>query len=145
MEVLRPVGELVILSQATVPHKKFITALIRRPRGAMLPMEVDFSLGMRKYQVLITTDKGAFPKFRRDLGRYVLPIVDEVAELQRSSGGRYTHSITLDEKGKHKAKGDVPRIGRNDNKGDNCNSEVERYSPEVGMSFCAVDPVTVVE
>lgn len=32
VEVLRPVGELVILSQAMVPHKKFITALIRRRR-----------------------------------------------------------------------------------------------------------------
>lgn len=39
--------------------------------GASLPMEVDVSLGMRKYYVLITVDRDLFSIFRRDQGWYV--------------------------------------------------------------------------
>lgn len=63
IEVLRPVGKLISLSQACVPHKMFILALVHRQRGVELPMELDYSLAMRRYQILFTADKGVFPKF----------------------------------------------------------------------------------
>lgn len=48
-EVLRPVGELVALSQAALPHKQFLSVLVRRRLGVSLPLEQDFSMGMRHY------------------------------------------------------------------------------------------------
>lgn len=37
-----------------------------------MPLKLDFSLRMRKYRVLFTSDRGAFSVFRRELGRFVL-------------------------------------------------------------------------
>lgn len=105
VEVLKPVGELIILSQASVPHKRFISALIRRRRGVELPMEVECNLGMRRYKVLITSDKGEFPKFSKALGRYFWPIDDDVAEPLIPVGGRGTHNIPPGAKGKTKLTG----------------------------------------
>lgn len=36
-------------------------------------MEDDISLGMRRYLVLLTGDRGLLPVFKRELGRYPLP------------------------------------------------------------------------
>lgn len=71
-KVLSPVGELVAISQAELPHIYFISVLVRRQAGVALPLELDFNMGMRKYQVLFMDDRGALPVFRRDMGRYVL-------------------------------------------------------------------------
>lgn len=83
-EVVRPVGELIALSQASSPHKYFISVLVHRRAGVLLPFEVDLCLGMRRYLVLLTGEKEAVPIFWRDLGRYALQIhsassVDSVA------------------------------------------------------------------
>lgn len=69
-KVLRPIGELITLSKMTVPHKRFITALVRRRVGSMLPMELDFSFGMRKFQILIVGERGEHPKFSHAAGKY---------------------------------------------------------------------------
>lgn len=45
VEVLRLVGELVSLSQALLPHKMFVSALVWKHKGVQLPMELDYSLG----------------------------------------------------------------------------------------------------
>lgn len=44
--MLRPVRELVVLSQATLPHKRFILALVLRQLGIYVSIELDFSLCM---------------------------------------------------------------------------------------------------
>lgn len=72
-EVVKPVGELVALLQATTPHKLFLSVLVRRRLGVVLPFELDLSMGMRRYSVLITGEKGVVPTFRHELDRYVLP------------------------------------------------------------------------
>lgn len=72
VEVLRAVRELVALSQAPLPHKRFISALVRRRVGVALPLELNLSLGMRKYSVIFTGDRDVFLIFQRDLYRYVL-------------------------------------------------------------------------
>ncbi|KAH7689328.1 Zinc finger CCHC-type protein [Dioscorea alata] len=73
-EILRPLGDLVALSKTSRPNKSFISALVRRKPEVVLPFEIDLSYGMRCYNVIITGDKGEFPRFRRDLGRFVLPV-----------------------------------------------------------------------
>lgn len=70
-------------------------------------MEVECNLSMRRYQVLITTDKGEFPKFSKALGRYYWPIGDEVAGSLPSVGGQGTHNIPPGAKGKTKLMGPV--------------------------------------
>lgn len=72
MEVLCVAGELVAISQPTITHKRFISVLVRRRARVSLPLEIDFSLGMRKYVVLTTGERETLPKFYKDLGRYVL-------------------------------------------------------------------------
>lgn len=47
-------------------------------------MELDFSFGMRRYQVLITKERGALPTFNRSAGRYVMT---EVAGVDAGSAG----------------------------------------------------------
>lgn len=56
------------LSQAVIAHKWFISALVRRRTGVSLPLELEVSLGMRKYIVIITGDRGFFLVFKRELG-----------------------------------------------------------------------------
>lgn len=72
LEVLKTVGELVVLSQQFKTNKQFVSALMRwRPRTT-LPVEMELSLGMRKYLVLLTDDRGEQTKYRPDLGRFIL-------------------------------------------------------------------------
>lgn len=71
-EVTRPVGELIALSQAKQPHKHFISVLVRQRAGVSLPMEIELSLGMRRYVVLLTGDRSGLLVFRRDFGQFVL-------------------------------------------------------------------------
>lgn len=78
---MRPVGELVALSHATTSHKRFLSVLVRRRFGVSLPMEMDLSLGMRKYSVIFTAERAPHPLFKRDLGRYVLS--ESVGEAER--------------------------------------------------------------
>lgn len=73
------------LSQATLPHKRFILTLVRHRLGVSLPMELDFSLGMRKCLVLFIEDLGVFSKFWAELGHYALPELGAGMELLRSS------------------------------------------------------------
>lgn len=60
------------LSQATTPtnfsYRCWFVEL-----GVVLPFELDLSMGMRRYSVLITGEKGVVPTFRHELDRYVLP------------------------------------------------------------------------
>lgn len=86
LEVIRPVGELVALSQAKLPHKQFITVLVRRRGGVKLPVEIDFNLGMRRYQVLITGERGDLPVYRRDLGRFVTFRKEDVVDAGPGTG-----------------------------------------------------------
>lgn len=65
--------------QEELPHKQFISALVRCQVGVSLPLELDFSLGMYKYQVLFTWDQGAFSVYLRELGRYALTEKDDDA------------------------------------------------------------------
>lgn len=53
-EVVKPVGVLVAFSQATTHYKQFLSVLVRRRVGVVLPFELDLSVGMRRYTVLIT-------------------------------------------------------------------------------------------
>lgn len=48
-----------------------------------LPLEIEVSLGMRKYIVIITSDRGLFPVFRRELGHYALPVMETELEEGR--------------------------------------------------------------
>lgn len=115
--VLRPVGELISLSRMSVPHKRFIMALVRRRREVTLPMELDFSFGMRNYQVLFTVERGVFPVFRRELGRYVLPERGGNEGSGRSVECRFSHEISNGDKGKQPMRGpgwDPPTIGSDD-------------------------------
>lgn len=93
-------GELVAFSQATVSHKRFISVLVRHRAGVSLPLEIDFSLGMRKYVVLITFKCGMLPKFHKGLGRYVLTREGSVTETGASPKRRFMHEIPLTKKGK---------------------------------------------
>lgn len=75
-EVSRPMGELVVLSQEELPHKQFISALVRRRAGVSLSLDLEPSLGMHKYLVLFTRDKGTLSVYCQELGRFAL--VDKV-------------------------------------------------------------------
>lgn len=66
-----------------------------------LPLEIDFSLGMRKYVVLITSEQGMLPKLHKGLGKYVLAGVESDARIGGSSERRFTHEIPAKEKGKN--------------------------------------------
>lgn len=72
LEVLKTVGELVVLSQEFKTNKQFVSALIRRRPRTTLPVQMELSLGMRKYLVLLTDDRGEQTKYRPDLGRFIL-------------------------------------------------------------------------
>lgn len=65
-------GELVSLSQEFKTNKRFVSALVRRRLGTMLPMELKLNLGMRKYLLLLTNDRGEQTSYRPDLGHFVL-------------------------------------------------------------------------
>lgn len=63
-----------------------------------LPVEVELSLGMRRYLVLITRERGELLIFWRELGRYVMlepKVDDELRPFRRS-----THEVPSREKGK---------------------------------------------
>ncbi|KAH7659259.1 Zinc finger CCHC-type protein [Dioscorea alata] len=103
--VLKPIGELISISQASTPHKKFISVLARQRQGVLLPLELDLSLGMRRYKILMTADKDDFPTFHRGWGRYVLPASKDTGERLLSSSlsappQRSTHEIAREAKGK---------------------------------------------
>ena len=73
--------------------------------GVVLLYEIDLSFGMRRCSTLITNNKCAMPKFRRKLGRYVLPVpvpsmVEEFSSLARVDLPHYTHEIPRGSKGK---------------------------------------------
>lgn len=83
------------LSQATTPHKRFISLLVSRHFGVILPIEMDLSLGMRKYSIIFTSEQGAFSSFRRELGRYDL-LEEHAGEVDQY----FTLEIPAVEKGK---------------------------------------------
>lgn len=107
-EMLSSMGELVALSQATIPHKRFISTLVRRRAGVSVPMEIELSLGMRKYMVLITGEREILSKLHNGLGRYVLAKDGSEAEICASPERRFTHEIPLVEK--EKAQKPVPSL-----------------------------------
>lgn len=98
LEMVKPVGDLVALSQTVNPHKWFISTLVRRRAGFSLPFEVELRLGMRKYTVLIAGEREDFPVFRWDICRYVLHVPSE--EVERRPERKCTHEIPSSEKGK---------------------------------------------
>lgn len=85
------------LLQAFVPHKRFISALVWRHLKFSLPLEMNFSLGMRKYQVLITRDRRVFSNYHCGLGWYMVLMEGMVVEK------RFTHELSSIEKGKVRA------------------------------------------
>lgn len=89
-EVIRPVGELVAVSQAIHPHKNFVSVLVRRQSVVSLPMELDFSMGMRRYNMIFTDERLSFPVYRKELSRYVIGAGDAVAGVGSSVGDRTT-------------------------------------------------------
>lgn len=80
VEVLKLVEELISLSNATIPHMMFMRALISCRFGISLPVEIDFSFGMRLYKVLITDERGGFPIFMWERGRYMLLVMESDGE-----------------------------------------------------------------
>lgn len=90
---------LITLSKLSKTHKRFVTVVVRRRRGMVLPFGLDFSFGMRRYQVLITEERWSSPTFDRAAGSYVLPEVTEEDESQLAVQ-RFTHSVTRAKKGK---------------------------------------------
>lgn len=88
------------LSQATVPHKRFITALVRRRVNVSLPLELDLSLGMRKYVVIFTGEREAFPLFWWDLSRYVLPDKNVEVAVTPPLARCFTLDVSPEDKGK---------------------------------------------
>lgn len=86
------------LSQVSLPHKRFLLVLVRGRAGVSLPPELDLSLGMRKYLILVMGDRGTLPTFRRELGRYSLP--DPIVGDGRLSNRKSTHEISNSEKRK---------------------------------------------
>lgn len=100
-QVLRPVGDLITLSKLLEPYKRFVTVLVRRHRGVKLLLELDFLFGMRRYQVLITKERGEMSTFNRLLGRYVL------REMAREFG-RVSAVLESDHQGSAEEKGKKP-------------------------------------
>lgn len=70
--------------------------------GASLLMEVDVSLGMRKYYVLITVDRDLFPIFRREQGWYVFSEEKSEGVNGRREELRFTCEVSKEKKGKSK-------------------------------------------
>lgn len=58
------VGEMVALLQEFKTNKRFVSALVCRRPGTVLPLEIELSLGMRKYVVLLTDDRGEQTRYR---------------------------------------------------------------------------------
>lgn len=109
-EVLKPVGELISLSNEITPHERFISALIRQRHGISLPINLNFIFGMQRYQVLIIGENCALPKYCWDLGLFVLLkkyrwdldlfVLQESHKVAIKERG-YLHDIPPEEKGKN--------------------------------------------
>lgn len=97
-EVIKPMGEIVALSQASSTHKQFLSVLVHCRAGVSLPFELDLSMGMRRYTLLVTGEKGVIMSFRRDHGRYVLQVSGDGADQRNER--RCIHEIPASEKGK---------------------------------------------
>lgn len=98
VELLRPIGELVAIPQPSKPHKAFLSVLVRYRPWIILPHEVSFSFGMRKFIVLITDNKLPFPIFRKDLEKFVYTEASPASERptpifeqQQQLHGNLTH------------------------------------------------------
>lgn len=102
LKVLKSVGELVSLSQEFKTNRRFVSALVRQRMGMTLPIELELSLGMRKYMVLLTEDRGNQSKYLPELGRFILP--DRSADGDIGLPSRWAiHEINPVEKGKRPA------------------------------------------
>lgn len=97
--VVRPMGDLITLSKQTVPHKGFLSVLIRCRSGVKLPLELDFSFGIRRYLVLITEERGRFSAFNKVMERYEL-VKTKGDDMIPSEVVRSTHMVPRSEKGK---------------------------------------------
>lgn len=98
-EVLRPTGELVAISQAATSHKRFISVLVRCRASISLPLEFEVSLGMRRYVVVVTSDRCSLPVFNRELGRYV--VTEAEAKSDPDGVQRAVHGPSCEDKGKN--------------------------------------------
>lgn len=74
--------------------------LVRRRTSVSLPLEIDFSLGIRKYVILITGECGTLPKFHKELGWYVLAKDGTDPEIGAFPERHFTHEIPSTEKRK---------------------------------------------
>lgn len=52
--------------------------LVRCRAGVLLPLELELSLGMRKYFILFMEERGSLLVYQRDLGHFAL--VDKVTK-----------------------------------------------------------------
>ncbi|XP_039120398.1 uncharacterized protein LOC120256798 [Dioscorea cayenensis subsp. rotundata] len=77
--------------------------LFRRKAGVTLPLELDFSMGMRKYQVFFTDDRGALSVFRCNLGRYMLAAKEKVSGAKMGTEVHLETEASLVRKMKEKA------------------------------------------
>lgn len=102
MDLLRPIGELVAISQPNKPHKAFLSVLVHCHRQTVLLVEVALSYRMRRFIVLITDSKLPFPTDFGDLEKFVYTsgkTVEEAPE-EMDTRSRFTHDIPKEAKGK---------------------------------------------
>lgn len=71
VDILRHIGELVVIPKPSKPHKAFLSVLVHCRHHVVLPHKLFQSFGMRKFIVLITDNRLPFPVFRRDLEKYI--------------------------------------------------------------------------
>lgn len=101
VELLKPIGELVVIPQPSKLHKSFLSVLVRCHHRPSLPFEISLCLGMRRFMVLITDNRLSFPKFRLDLEKfcYSSTVLECEREVEASGQPKFTHEIFKEVKG----------------------------------------------
>lgn len=102
VEHLRPTGELVAIPQPTRPHKSFLSVLVRRRPRVILPHEVAFNFGMRKFLILITDNKLPFSSSSKDLEKYVYPATSPMRERSHTLVEQQRGTCVLSDESKGK-------------------------------------------
>lgn len=87
--VLRPVGDLVAISQGSQSSESYLEVLIRLRHRASIPHKVELNIGVRSFIMLITRAKDSWPVFQRDLDKFIVapcPEEDGTVEDTNSRG-----------------------------------------------------------
>lgn len=102
VEHLWQIGELVAIPQPTRPHKSFLSVLVRRRPRVVLPHEVAFNFGMRKFLILITDNKLPFSSSSKDLEKYVYPATSPMRERSHTLVEQQRGTCVLSDESKGK-------------------------------------------